>query len=235
MKILPLHTFLYTKLQHEPCISIIGAGGKTTLLYTLGEIFSKHKRTFLTTTTHMMLPTHLRKDQILLEANIQTIINCSTSLLYYASPYNYPKVKGPSISFIKQTLTYCDYLCIEADGARHHDIKFAKEDEPVIPTFCDCVIQVIGIRALGKPIKECLHRYELAIQAFSWKEDEILDIEKIIQLIKHNFSHTSCKRKIVIINQVDTLSYEVSLKKLLYAMPYEIWCISLHHAKLYVL
>ena len=228
MKIIPLHNFLYHNLKHEHCISIIGGGGKTTLLYTLGKIFSKQHKTILTTTTHMMKPTHIPIPQLCLEEDIE-IVKQINNLLYIALPFQGQKLKGPCESFLAQSLSYCEYMFIEADGAKCLDIKFERNDEPAVPSFCDCVIQVVGIRALGKTLKECLHRYELATQAFHWKEDDILDEEKLITLIKHNFSHTSCKRKIVIINQIDTqydLSYIKKLKKL---TAFEIWFCSLHN------
>lgn len=228
MKIIPIQDFLYHNLKQERCISIIGGGGKTTLLYTLGEIFSKQHKTILTTTTHMMKPTHLLTHQLCLEENIE-IIKRIDNLLYIALPFQGQKLKGPHETFLAQSLPYCDYMFIEADGARCLDIKYERDDEPAVPSFCDCVIQVIGIRALGKTLKECLHRYELATQAFHWKEDDILDLDKIVKLIEHNFSHTTCKRKIVVINQIDMLTHMEHILKLKDTLPYDIWFLSLHN------
>ena len=227
MKFIPLDNFLYHNLKQEYCISIIGGGGKTTLLYLLGEIFSKHHKTILTTTTHIMKPSHLPINQPCFQENIDIVKNIE-HLLFIAMPFQNQKLQAPSISFLTQSLSYCDYMFIEADGAKYHNIKFERNDEPVIPFFCDCVIQIIGIQALGKTIKECLHRFELAMQTFHWKEHDILDEEKIIKLIQHNFSHTNAKRKIVIINQIDTLSDLSHIKNLMKLSNFEIWFCSFH-------
>lgn len=234
MKFIPIHDFLYHTLQKEHCISIIGGGGKTTLLYTLGSIFSSKHKTILTTTTHMMKPTHLAENQLCIEENIDKIKHMN-QLLYIALPFQGQKLKGPSETFLTQALNFCDYMFIEADGSKCLEVKYEKDDEPAVPDFCNCVIQVIGIRALGKTLKECLHRYELAIQQYNWKEDDILDIHKLTQLIEHNFSHTTCDRKIVLINQIDTIHHYHILYKFKDLLNCEIWLCSLHHNMIYIL
>lgn len=52
-------------------------------------------------------------------------------------------------------------LLIEADGARHKDLKAPADHEPAVPEWVDQVIVVAGLRGLGEPLNdETVHRPE---------------------------------------------------------------------------
>lgn len=46
------------------------------------------------------------------------------------------------------------FFWIEADGAKRLPLKAPGEWEPVIPEFVDLVIGVVGMDALGEPIRK---------------------------------------------------------------------------------
>lgn len=46
MKTAILKLIKNAKLDHEHCISLIGGGGKTTLVFELGDVFVKMKKLF---------------------------------------------------------------------------------------------------------------------------------------------------------------------------------------------
>ena len=47
MKTAILKLIKNAKLDHEHCISLIGGGGKTTLVFELGDVFWKDEKTIL--------------------------------------------------------------------------------------------------------------------------------------------------------------------------------------------
>lgn len=74
------------------------------------------------------------------------------------------------------------FFWIEADGAKRLPLKVPGEWEPVIPEFVDLVIGVVGMDALGEPIRKTCHRPE-KVAAFLRKgmeetvaEDDIVKI-----------------------------------------------------------
>ena len=152
MKTAILKLIKNAKLDHEHCISLIGGGGKTTLVFELGDVFCKDEKTILTTTTHMLYPDHLDKQQLCLHEDILEIKQKlkSLNLLFLAKPYINNKIQSMSFEFLSNVLLQCDKMIIEADGSKHYPLKFEKENEPVVPSFCNCVIQVVGASAINK-------------------------------------------------------------------------------------
>ena len=131
-----------------------------------------------------------------------------------------------SFEFLSNVLLQCDKMIIEADGSKHYPLKFEKENEPVVPSFCNCVIQVVGANAINKKANEVLHRYLLAKKYFNWQDDPIVDLLILKQIIIYNFNKIAAKRKIVIINQIDVLKDFSLLYLLKNQLPYEIYFLS---------
>ena len=158
------------KLQKQHCISVIGGGGKTSFCFALGDKFSKQEKTIVTTTTHMLYPKHLTSKQISLSEDIREIQSkLSSNLLFLAKPYQGKKLQSVSSEVLSAALSCCDKMIIEADGSRQYPLKFEKENEPAVPSFCECVIQIVGASAFHKKACETIHRYPLAKQHFQWK------------------------------------------------------------------
>ena len=228
MKTAILKLIKKANLDHEHCISLIGGGGKTTLVFELGDVFCKDEKTILTTTTHMLYPDHLDKQQICLHEDILEIKQKlkSLNLLFLAKPYINNKMQAMSLEFLSNVLLQCDKMIIEADGSKHYPLKFEKETEPVVPSFCNCVIQVVGASAINKKASEVLHRYLLAKKYFNWQDNPIVDLLILKQIIIYNFNKVAAKRKIVVINQIDVLKDFSLLYSLKNQLPYEIYFLS---------
>ena len=87
-------------------------------------------------------------------------------------------------------------MIIEADGSRQYPLKFEKENEPAVPSFCECVIQIVGASAFHK--KACENHSSLSFwqkQHFQWKEDTRVDVSLMAQLITYNFNKTHAQQK----------------------------------------
>ena len=137
-------------------ISLVGGGGKTTLLHALGN--QLYGRTILTSTTKMGcaqnndLRTLMKPDA----KAIQSIQNHETVMIWKKT------VGEKAIGVEKQTcdswIPHVDHIVVEADGSRRKPFKAPASYEPVIPSKTTLMISVIGADALGRVIADQCHR-----------------------------------------------------------------------------
>ena len=146
-------------LEVRPGITaVIGGGGKTTLLRTLGEeLAGKGRRVLLCTTTKIYpfpgLPLarsleeleRLRRDHTLLCAGTEVPGTGKLSAL------------GAPVAALEERF---DYLLVEADGSAGRPLKAHEDFEPVIPDGADQTICVVGASGFGQPVEEAAHRPE---------------------------------------------------------------------------
>jgi len=146
--------------EHE-LISIVGAGGKSTILFSLGnELAEAGRRVILTTTTKMARdqvtdPTCWSVDPSAVEQSL-----AAGSPLFVAVGTLPEKVTGPTPDGVDRLFleTTASHVVVEADGARSMSVKAPAEHEPVIPSLSTTVIVVAAITAIGHPISEVAHR-----------------------------------------------------------------------------
>ena len=161
---------LQLSLPEHAVISVSGAGGKTSLIFSWAdELASLDKRVAVTTTTHMS------EDQCnALAGNFDIIVQ--------PDPDRSGKVKGPSIEEIRSLRNEYDALLIEADGARRMPLKWPAEWEPVIPEFTDISVVVVGLSSLGRPCSDVIFRAEL-IPAEIIAEKSIVDEQLVYAML----------------------------------------------------
>ena len=129
--------------------SIIGSGGKTSLMLRLADELSQIGKVIVTTSTMIFLPTHIRVVQEL--TDFEGCICIGT-----ACPNG--KLTTPKESF-EELAKHADYVLVEADGSKHLPLKAHLSHEPVIvPNFH--VICVVGASGLNQPIADAVHRWE---------------------------------------------------------------------------
>jgi probable selenium-dependent hydroxylase accessory protein YqeC len=141
--------------------SIIGGGGKTTLMLALGEeLASRGHSVLITTTTHLAWPAP-RKYGFLSPTSVEQLNRLSEpgKVIIAGYPAQNGRMTGLKENFLNQA--EYDYILIEADGSARLPLKVHKETEPVIPSCTQLVIQVAGLSAIGKPAEESVHRYGL--------------------------------------------------------------------------
>lgn len=143
---------------HPGVTAVIGGGGKTTLLRTLGEELAERNRVLLCTTTKIFpfpgLPcamtaeelNSLRREHRLLCAGI--------------SVPGTGKLTAPPAA-MAELAAWFDYVLVEADGSAQRPFKAHAPHEPVIPAESTQVICVVGASGFGRPVAEAAHRPEL--------------------------------------------------------------------------
>jgi len=147
--------------DEDKIIAFVGAGGKSTLIEALAkELCVNGKKVIITTTTHIQKP----KGFFMTDVQIPQIKEYTGAgkIVIAGNDAGEGKLKALSLAAFRQLEENCDYLLVEADGARGLPIKVPAEHEPVLPVNTDLVVAVAGIDALGRSISDCCHRAELA-------------------------------------------------------------------------
>ncbi|WP_252223953.1 MULTISPECIES: selenium cofactor biosynthesis protein YqeC [unclassified Clostridium] len=209
-------------INKKMIISFVGGGGKTSSIYELGSELSKlGKKVIITTTTHMQMPEKNfvltdKEDDILNLLNTENMITVGQKCIKKSDHDKYKnliseenkgreKIQGFSIESTKNLIKYCEFLLIEADGAKRLPLKMPANHEPVILEESNLVIGVCGIDALGQSIKEICHRKELVTEFLNVDEEHKIseeDIAKILSSEKGQRKNVKCDYK-VIVNKVD--------------------------------
>jgi probable selenium-dependent hydroxylase accessory protein YqeC len=139
-------------------VSFVGGGGKTSLAeYLGGQAARRGKRAVLTTTTRI-------------KADLPYLIFGEKGLPKGAYAGGFARV-GKSVEEGKLTAlsadeveslgAECDFVLIEADGAKRLPLKYPADYEPVIPPFSDLIVVVAGLDALGAAIAREVFRWQL--------------------------------------------------------------------------
>ena len=100
-------------------------------------------------------------------------------------------------------------LLIEADGSREKPLKAWAEHEPPIPPFVETVVQVAGMTALGKPLRDdYVHRAARFSELGGQALDEAITPEALARVLTN--PHGGLKnmppeaRRIALLNQADS-------------------------------
>jgi probable selenium-dependent hydroxylase accessory protein YqeC len=152
-------------------VALVGAGGKTTLLFALAEeLQSIGKRVLVSTTTKLWQREALSAASLLLiekdvswQAALDALLKRRAYGFLAQSLLDSGKVQGiaPSLADDLYGKGIVDYLLLEADGAAGHPVKAPSEGEPVIPGSATKVVAMLGLEALGKRLEpEVVFRME---------------------------------------------------------------------------
>jgi probable selenium-dependent hydroxylase accessory protein YqeC len=156
MKISSLNIF-----SKEDQIAWVGAGGKTSLIFSIArELFSQ--KCVITTSTKMALEEIMKSDQALMVSSFSELNfeNLSGIYLLYKGLADEDKSKiigfdAQQLDILSQTLKINEIpLLIEADGSKRKSLKFPALHEPNIPEFVNKVCVVAGLSAIGKPLSD---------------------------------------------------------------------------------
>ncbi len=153
----PLTALNFTR---ETCAAIVGAGGKTTLLFSLARDFSSP--VWLATTAHLSQEQCRWADRHIIvidPAQSVDFHDFSDGLtLFSGPPVHNERVSGIPDHFLLRLAESAAKnripLLIEADGASRRLVKAPKEHEPPIPNIINAVIVVASLAALGHPLSE---------------------------------------------------------------------------------
>lgn len=137
--------------------AVIGGGGKTTLLRTLGEELAEHHTVLLCTTTKILPFPDLPCART--TAELDQLRRSHRLLCAGTDVPGTGKLAAPETPMALLAERF-DYVLVEADGAARRPLKAHAPHEPVIPPEAVQTICVVGASGFGQPISEAAHRPE---------------------------------------------------------------------------
>ena len=152
-------------LKNGGVISLVGAGGKTALMFRLARELSRQGAAVLsTTTTKIYMPNRKQSSIVMISESARALvieartilkrnphISAGSRLIHFQN-----KLKGfppETIDAIWQSGVF-RWIVVEADGAAGRPVKAPAFHEPVIPQCTKWVIGIVGLEAVGKPLTE---------------------------------------------------------------------------------
>lgn len=212
--------FLTDNKKH--IVSIVGAGGKTTLLYALAEYMaSQHKKVLVTTSTHIMRPeqevyattpvkvrelwTRYQYAVIGLETTDHKLqqVPIVAGLLNEQLRHDGADEQKAWIAMLNEA----DIVLIEADGSKRLPCKAPAAHEPVIWSQSDIVIDVAGLSAIGNKIQESCCRVEQVMDILQEVAQHILipnDIARLVSSLAGGRKGVDNRQFYILLNQCDT-------------------------------
>ncbi len=190
-------TLLHTlNLSDNGVISIMGAGGKTTLMFRLAKALQNAgKKVLTTTTTKIFMPSPCQCDTVILSTDYdhlllqlsaklqqtrhitagELLINGGIGISPGKGMDKISGFSGETVDRLWQSGLF-DWIIVEADGAKRKPLKACNTTEPVLPGCTEHLILVAGLDALNLPLcDDHVHRALLFSQNSGLPLGETID------------------------------------------------------------
>jgi probable selenium-dependent hydroxylase accessory protein YqeC len=192
---IPLHQAL--GLNDGGVVTLVGAGGKTTLMFALArQLASPDSPVLTTTTTKIQLPTPAQSPHLVEVSHANDFLHVLDRLdplpahLTALTPVDdHPEkrtgLSPPDIDTLAATGRF-RWIIVEGDGAARKPLKAPAVHEPVIPDCSTHVIVVAGIDGLGNPLDEAhVHRADLFSKLSGLPLGETVTPEALTRIMVH--------------------------------------------------
>lgn len=189
-------------------VSIVGSGGKTSLLFFLAAELKQNYSVLVTTSTKILKPSVGKYDY--LYTNIDSFINSkltkenNVTVISKSINEENNKLVGIDDGDLEKLLNNFDVILIEADGSRNLPLKGWKDHEPPVLIQTNKTIGVIPIGVLGREIDESFiygyEEFKKFIGDSKYIKEEII---KNICISKEGLFKNSTKERCLFINQAD--------------------------------
>ncbi len=176
-------------LKNKDIISIVGAGGKTTMMFKIAGELRGFNKVLVTTTTKIYIPLEDKYDFICTDSEcLHEYIDMKENGIYIlgSGVNSENKILGLSCKQIEELAPHFDYILIEADGAKEKSLKGWNEFEPVIYGKTTKTIGIIDIQSVGMVInEEHVHRSEIFREIAGASQGETVKLQHLCNLILH--------------------------------------------------
>ena len=186
-------------------ISLVGGGGKSTVMLFLAQTCARQgKRVLVTTTTNIFQPA----PSVYAETaeQIQALWDRGSIAVIGTPIPGKGKLKEPDPALLRWAMDRADIVLIEADGSKHCPIKVPREGEPVLLPRCDTVLAVMGLSAIGQPLRNVAFRLPEVTRLLGVEEDHILTEEDAARILSSSFGGRKSvgdRQFCVVLNQCD--------------------------------
>jgi probable selenium-dependent hydroxylase accessory protein YqeC len=213
-------------------VSLVGAGGKTSLMFRIARELSRAGALVLTTTTtKILMPGQNQSSKVIVSNSLEEILRKSGMLIKdvphitAASEVRTAKVDvksrqtqlGQRRKLIGFQPEFIDALChagvfnwilVEADGAAGKPLKAPDPHEPVIPKSTARLIAVLGLDGVGKPLdNESVFRPHRFAEITGLRQGDIVNAADCVATIIHESgimkSAPGAAERLVFLNKAD--------------------------------
>jgi len=226
-------------LGEKGMVSLVGAGGKTSLIYALGrELAMVGRKVLVTTTTHMLAPLPQEASATILSPDPDEILEELRGLSREWSPIfvasHRDGKEGKMVGFSPEGVEriweggFLDWVLVEADGAARRPLKAPASHEPVVPKSSLWVVGLVGLDAVGKPLdKEWVFRWEIYGRLLGLARGEEVTPESVARIALHPeglFRGTpQGASKIFWLNKADLPGAQAAAHRILYFVAEKGW------------
>lgn len=216
-------------LREKEHVAIVGAGGKTSLMFALARERVLAGSTVLMSTTTKTWQKEANRAPLLIFTLSDSVWH--EKLAEGLKKYKYVflardslasgKVQG--VSSLEADKLYqrapADYLILEADGAAGRPLKAPAIHEPVIPSSATLVVAMMGLEAMGKKLDPHIvfrmDRFEVLTGLVAGLKLTPEDLFKVFCLPDGLFKGTPrLARRVAFLNKLDLLSDYQNARKL---------------------
>lgn len=201
---MPLEAQLPFLNEKGHVVSLVGGGGKTTLLYAMARCCAaKGWRVLVSTTTHIQRP-ETGWVQTREERNARW--NSGTYAVA-GLPAEHGKLKSLRMEQLRLWMQGADLVLLEADGAKRLPCKVPAEHEPVLIPESDVVLAVAGLSAGGRPLQEVCFRLEQACTLLDATPETLLTpplLAKLLASEEGGRKNVQNRTFYAVLNQADT-------------------------------
>ena len=210
-------------------VGIVGAGGKTSLMFSLAEeLRMKGCRVVTATTTKVWYKEARRFPRVIIsKLDLDWCKTVRTELKTYGHVFvghgvlETGKLEGITPGLAEKIYhdSGVDYLVLEADGAAGLPVKAPASHEPVIPSSVTLVVAMMGLDAVGKALKPeivfRLERFKRVTGLIDGAKIDFKAIGKIFHSPKGLFKGSpDSARRVAFLNKLDLLSDDQEAKDL---------------------
>ena len=186
------------KMSGGGVITLVGAGGKTTLMFRLAHELSLADGPVLTTTTTKIYrPKPEESETIILSDNRQNLASrCRNALKHtnhVTAAAGYLKKQDKLTGFSAEDIGMLwetglfRWILVEADGAAHRSLKAPAQHEPVIPDYTRWLVTLVGLDVIGKPLYEkWVFRSDLYSQITGLSIGDAVTEDSVVKAILHD-------------------------------------------------
>lgn len=216
-------------LSGRGVISLIGAGGKTSLMFKLAKALAGEGLSVLTTTTtKIFFPDKtLSPHTIVIPPEDDLLVNITAAMQshrHFSAGTKKDLDSGKLIGLRPESIDLIwkaglfDVIIVEADGSRQLPLKASADHEPVIPSSTSHLVHVTGLDAIGQALEKAVQRPEVFVKQWDLEPDTILTESHLANAILREIQKAEglCRPMVntVILNKADTIIEEKQGKRI---------------------
>lgn len=205
------------QLNKHDVISVVGAGGKTSLINYIANRYRYNKKVLITTTTKIYIPNKgVYDDMYMASTKVGITIPDTVGVTVVGKYTREEKIVGVNFEDLKKLIPNFDLILIESDGSRRKKLKGWNNKEPVVYYNSTKTIGVLDITSYGMSINDNnIHRLE-ELKKITDINNIKININNLVDIIlnKNGLFKNSCGEKILFINKVENKENEEIAKTL---------------------